>query len=416
MTGLSQVCFAAALLVLCSSIRCSAATPSEEPGCAADTDVLLQQRHESPISRGMQLAELIKLSDDPSAAKSEIDVPSRQVVDINIGTNLSPMKSAGDNFLLQVDPLPDVCDKLKSHLHDNKHVAVLCCAASGATPTSTSSMATSSTCLRTAPTPCSSSPARSWCSLSRRDLQRWTGSSIAVAHWTVQGLLLEDHSMGRFRQALEFFPARTGGPRSLGGAEQEWPHCVLAGGRGLRHELRVRQREEDQSTHERSARQEGHDRDEHRLQSPGASACVSACRTWPTASSCRAKSTPAGGKHKFQTNQGWAKLGGTAEVADFLEGLEGKQCKQAFFLLHPSKMPNAPRRRSCAGEMSEAEGIMHRSSKTASRTCVEVAKSLRNRQPRFWQVLTSEASSDARSSILSERILLQPCHPVKMLG
>lgn len=84
---------------------------------------------------------------------------------------------------------------------------------------------------------------------------------------------------------------------------------------------------------------------------------MSACRTWPTASSCRAKSTRAGGKHKFQTNQGWAKLGGTAEVADFLEGLEGKQCKQAFFLLHPSKMPHAPRRRSCAGEISEAEGI-----------------------------------------------------------
>ncbi|CAE6915273.1 unnamed protein product [Symbiodinium sp. KB8] len=118
-----SVCFAAALLVLCSSIRCSAATPSEEPGCAADTDVLLQQRHESPISRGMQLAELIKLSDDPSAAKSEIDVPSGQVVDINIGTNLSPMKSVGDNFLLQVDPLPDVCDKL--NVWGDPHIYIL---------------------------------------------------------------------------------------------------------------------------------------------------------------------------------------------------------------------------------------------------------------------------------------------------
>ena len=83
----------------------------------------------------MQLVKLIKLSDDPSAAKSEIDVPSGQVVDINIGTNLSPMKSAGDNFLVLVDPLPEVCDKLKSHLHDNKNVAVLCCAVSNYTGT-----------------------------------------------------------------------------------------------------------------------------------------------------------------------------------------------------------------------------------------------------------------------------------------
>lgn len=68
------------------------------------------------------------------------------------------------------------------------------------------------------------------------------------------------------------------------------------------------------------------------------------------------------------------------------------------------------------GKSVRPKASMHRSSKTASRTCVEVVKSLRNRQPRFWQVLTSEASSDARSSSLSEKILLQPCHPVKMLG
>ncbi|CAE7293881.1 splA [Symbiodinium sp. KB8] len=77
----------------------------------------------------------IKLSDNPSVAKSEIDVPSGQVMDINIGTNLSTMKSAGDNFLVLVDPLPEVCHKLKSHLHDDKHVAVLCCAVSSYTGT-----------------------------------------------------------------------------------------------------------------------------------------------------------------------------------------------------------------------------------------------------------------------------------------
>jgi len=127
--------FTARLLALCSSIRCYAAVLGEEPCCAADTNVLLQQRHESPISRGMQLAELIKLSDVPSTAESEIDAPSGQVVDINIGTNLSPMKSAGNNFLVLVDPLPDVCDKLKSHVHDNTHVAVLFCAVSNYTGT-----------------------------------------------------------------------------------------------------------------------------------------------------------------------------------------------------------------------------------------------------------------------------------------
>mmetsp|Transcript_44990 Transcript_44990/g.93065 ORF Transcript_44990/g.93065 Transcript_44990/m.93065 type:complete len:95 (+) Transcript_44990:80-364(+) len=94
MTASWRMRFTARLLALCSSIR-------------------------------MQLAELIKLSDVPSTAESEIDAPSGQVVDINIGTNLSPMKSAGNNFLVLVDPLPDVCDKLKSHVHDNTHVAVL---------------------------------------------------------------------------------------------------------------------------------------------------------------------------------------------------------------------------------------------------------------------------------------------------
>mmetsp|Transcript_44989 Transcript_44989/g.93060 ORF Transcript_44989/g.93060 Transcript_44989/m.93060 type:complete len:126 (+) Transcript_44989:80-457(+) len=125
MTASWRMRFTARLLALCSSIRCYAAVLGEEPCRAADTNVLLQQRHESPISRGMQLAELIKLSDVPSTAESEIDAPSGQVVDINIGTNLSPMKSAGNNFLVLVDPLPDVCDKLKSHVHDNTHVAVL---------------------------------------------------------------------------------------------------------------------------------------------------------------------------------------------------------------------------------------------------------------------------------------------------
>ena len=43
--------------------------------------------------------------------------------------------SGGDNFLVLVDPLPEVCHKLKSHLHDNKHVAVLCCAVSSYTGT-----------------------------------------------------------------------------------------------------------------------------------------------------------------------------------------------------------------------------------------------------------------------------------------
>ncbi|CAE7355586.1 splA [Symbiodinium sp. CCMP2592] len=132
MTGASQVRFAGALLTLCYSVRCHAAVLGEEPCCAADTNVLLQQRHESPSVR---LAELIQLSDDPSMAEYEIDEPRGQVVDVNFGTNFSPMKPTGDNFLVLVDPLPDVCDKLSSHMHDNKHVAVLCCAVSNYTGT-----------------------------------------------------------------------------------------------------------------------------------------------------------------------------------------------------------------------------------------------------------------------------------------
>ncbi|CAE7768838.1 unnamed protein product [Symbiodinium microadriaticum] len=282
-----SVCFAAALLVLCSSIRCSAATPSEEPGCAADTDVLLQQRHESPISRGMQLAELIKLSDDPSAAKSEIDVPSGQVVDINIGTNLSPMKSVGDNFLLQVDPLPDVCDKL--NVWGDPHIYIL--------------------------------------DGDKFDL--FENGTHPIFEFSGQKLV-QPKQKGPAEVDWEL---HCGGPLDGAGLAAGPFHGTLPPGTGM-----FSSKDEDYVT---SFEYVNEKRISPRMNGQHG----------------RAKSTRAGGKHKFQTNQGWAKLGGTAEVADFLEGLEGKQCKQAFFLLHPSKMPHAPRRRSCAGEISEAEGI-----------------------------------------------------------
>ena len=74
-----------------------------------------------------------------------------------------------------------------------------------------------------------------------------------------------------------------------------------------------------------------------------------------------------GGKHKkkFQTNMGWAKLGGTAEAGDFLDHLE---TKQTFLEGHGhgseascDEAERAKAEKLCqkhlGGEMREADGI-----------------------------------------------------------
>ena len=62
-----------------------------------------------------------------------IDRPENRTVDINIGSNFSPLPLSGNHFLVVVDPLPDVCAFLSEKFHSNRNVAVLCCAVSNYT-------------------------------------------------------------------------------------------------------------------------------------------------------------------------------------------------------------------------------------------------------------------------------------------
>jgi len=67
----------------------------------------------------------------------DMDQPKGRIVDINIGCNFSPMPAKEGNFLLLVDPLPDVCSSLSQQFKTNTDVAVLCCAISNYTGSAT---------------------------------------------------------------------------------------------------------------------------------------------------------------------------------------------------------------------------------------------------------------------------------------
>ena len=64
---------------------------------------------------------------------SALDDPHDRRIDINIGANYSPMRAEGNNFLVLVDPLSDVCDFLRASTRSNPNAAVLCCAVSNYT-------------------------------------------------------------------------------------------------------------------------------------------------------------------------------------------------------------------------------------------------------------------------------------------
>ena len=67
----------------------------------------------------------------------DMDQPNGRIVDINIGCNFNPMPAKEGNFLLLVDPLPDVCSSLSQKFKTNTDVAVLCCAISNYTGSAT---------------------------------------------------------------------------------------------------------------------------------------------------------------------------------------------------------------------------------------------------------------------------------------
>jgi len=67
----------------------------------------------------------------------KFDRPKHSMLDVNIGTNLSPMKALGDNFLLLVDPLMDVCNALSVAFQKNPNVHFLCLAVANYTGVST---------------------------------------------------------------------------------------------------------------------------------------------------------------------------------------------------------------------------------------------------------------------------------------
>ena len=67
----------------------------------------------------------------------DMDQHKGRIVDINIGCNFTPMPAKEGNFLLLVDPLPDVCSSLSQQFKTKTDVAVLCCAISNYTGSAT---------------------------------------------------------------------------------------------------------------------------------------------------------------------------------------------------------------------------------------------------------------------------------------
>ena len=172
--------------------------------------------------------------------------------------------------------------------------------------------------------------------------------------WTVQGLLLEDRSMGRFRQALEL-SSKDCQWRSKTGDRGHWQVLRESG-----HEDYVTSFE---YVNERKImlRMNGW-KDTIVMNTVCKPSGINLRVSMPNMADSQfleGQINPAGGKHKkFQTNQGWAKLGGTAEVAEFLEGLESKH---AFIAASCEDAERATAEKLCikhlGGEMREAEGI-----------------------------------------------------------
>ncbi|CAE7236410.1 ANKRD50 [Symbiodinium sp. CCMP2592] len=172
--------------------------------------------------------------------------------------------------------------------------------------------------------------------------------------WTVQGLLLEDRSMGRFRQALELSSTDCEW-RSKTGDRGHWQVLSESG-----HSVSLLEDEDYKIT----LRMNGeHGRKDtivmNTVCKPSGINLRVSMPNMADSQFLEGQINPAGGQHmKFQTNQGWAKLGGSAEVAEFLEGLESKH---AFIAASCEDAERATAEKLCSkhlgGEMRAAEGI-----------------------------------------------------------
>ncbi|CAE7407499.1 ANKRD50 [Symbiodinium sp. CCMP2592] len=182
--------------------------------------------------------------------------------------------------------------------------------------------------------------------------------------WTVQGLLLEDRSMGRFRQALELSSTDCEW-RSKTGDRGHWQVLSESG-----HSVSLLEDEDYVTSFEYvnekkiTLRMNGeHGRKDtivmNTVCKPSGINLRVSMPNMADSQFLEGQINPAGGQHmKFQTNQGWAKLGGSAEVAEFLEGLESKH---AFIAASCEDAERATAEKLCSkhlgGEMRAAEGI-----------------------------------------------------------
>ena len=100
--------------------------------------LLMYLTAEKPTNLGLQVAHMPKMQQlYPTYPSFNMDKPQGRTVDINIGTNFSPMPKTQGNFLLLVDPLPAVCSHLSKQATADVDVAVLCCAVSNFTGSTT---------------------------------------------------------------------------------------------------------------------------------------------------------------------------------------------------------------------------------------------------------------------------------------
>ena len=191
--------------------------------------------------------------------------------------------------------------------------------------------------------------------------------------WTAQGLLLLDHSMGRFRQALEL-SSKDCQWRSKTGEDGHWEVLKRHG-----HSLSLLEDEEYVTSFEYVNEKKIILRMNGERGKKDTIVLNTVCK--PSGINLRVSmpnmddsqflegqiQVGNGGKHKkkFQTNMGWAKLGGTAEAGDFLDHLE---TKQTFLEGHGhgseascDEAERAKAEKLCqkhlGGEMREADGI-----------------------------------------------------------
>jgi len=97
------------------------------PATSRDDDLEASHLPESPGPLRCGQAQFPEHVQQEAASGVELsDAPSNVLVDVNVGTNLSPMPVYGGHYTILVDPLPTVCNSLIAKFASDPGVCFLC--------------------------------------------------------------------------------------------------------------------------------------------------------------------------------------------------------------------------------------------------------------------------------------------------